>query len=87
MSIYDEIWKRHIRKKCDTVTLSFDRFTVDKTPVCMAWYGLGGYERMACSFLGTSHFGSRYHCLYCNEEIFPDENSMLNPVGECPLWK
>lgn len=84
--MYEEIWKRHDRKTKDSVVLRFDRFTVDGKPACMAWYGNGGHDRMACFFLGASHFGSKHHCLYCDEEIWPSESEMLEPVDKCPLW-
>jgi len=82
----ERIWKKYDRKMADPISISFDRFTVDGVPTCMAWYGSGGHGRMACFFIGTSHFGSQMHCMCLSKRIWPDDNNILRPVDGCPLW-
>ena len=83
----DELWHKFKRAQVKPATLEFQKFTINGKPTCMAWYGLGSHARMACQFIGTSHFGSKLHCLYTGNEIYPEEDGGLVPVTGCPLWK
>lgn len=83
----NKIFNKFKREKANSVSIEFERFTINEEPVCMAWYGLGSHDRMACYFLGVYHFGSKHTCLLTGEEIYPAENDVLYPTEKCPMWR
>jgi hypothetical protein len=78
----DKIYKKHKHEKVEPATITVDRFTLDDKPTCMSWYGSETHERMACRFLMTSRFGTRYHCGISGYRLPED----LSPTEHCPLW-
>ena len=76
-----EIYKTHLREEVEPVTVEIRRFTVDGEPACMAWYGLGSHERMACQFVGSAHFGSKAICMITGEQVRDNR-----PIVGCIVW-
>jgi hypothetical protein len=45
------------------------------------------YEGKFCIFLRLSHFGTRSHCAFAENEVFIGKNKFIEPDKACPLWR
>lgn len=81
----ESAWQRHERQEAGTVSLEFQRYTVDGRQACSAWSGAGDHPAMRCFFASRVGFGDL--CRYTGRHIDQDLDGFPIPVDGCPLWR